>query len=431
MLNVMCQIRKIITTFLLILILSLSCKAEELYNFQIDRNRIGEINDLSFLPESISKRMLYKLPLVDWVQQNVYTIFPLENKIYALRDGFFDVLVWNDSSWTNLYKGHYFGYNFGAKIFTYKDDIYALGGYGYWQTHINLLRFDSERGTWFMIPTANKPIDYTSHSIGLIGDTIITLFGEKRDQSTDQVSHPSNGFCLALNDLAWSDLYYSDDIIPTSKLIIGKKYLDLNKYIVFESDFQTKLGMFIINKVNLNVFFWERGGYDLDKSPFIFAVKNTIYYQSVSHEILFEDIDDLSFREKYIGMIEFKNPDMPVLPITIAIILSLILFIIIGYFIAKRISRNSKPENSTDSQDDYLNRLTKKILKNKQTVIEPAELHKFFEIENLSEENIRVKRAKLINDINLRYKLLTGNDLLTRQRHEGDKRYFKYYINTD
>lgn len=45
------------------------------------------------------------------------------------------------------------GYNFGSYNFVYRDTLFSLGGYGFWQFNGMLRYFDAKTAEWFIIPT--------------------------------------------------------------------------------------------------------------------------------------------------------------------------------------------------------------------------------------------------------------------------------------
>jgi hypothetical protein len=82
---------------------------------------------------------------------------------YLIPNGMFDVYRWTNGQWDNMYKGPFQGFNFGAKIFVHKDEIYAFGGYGYWRNHGLIVRFLRDRGEWDVLPfTSELPFYYGS-----------------------------------------------------------------------------------------------------------------------------------------------------------------------------------------------------------------------------------------------------------------------------
>lgn len=417
-----------VCVYVLFLLITANLQANDSFTYYLDRNRLNEVTDFTYLPESLNKAMLDKLPLISWMQSNDYTILPLKGDIYALRNGFFDVLVWQDTNWINLYRGHYFGYNFGAKTFTYKNEIYSLGGYGYWQTHSNLIMFDRDLGTWKMISTINKPQNYTSHCVGKIGDTILTLFGETRDESSNYSADAKNGHYLNLENFKWDEISYDNKEQLQTPLIIGNKYLDLQDYIVFETQLDTKLGLYIINKSNLSVNFWNLGEHPINISPFVFINNNKITFQRHSSEIARINFDKITQDEITLGYVHLETSHKTPLIWFLGILGILLILLPLIYFTFKYFKITRLKSNGNNEDIGLVDQLTEEILKIKGEIIDLNELNKLFGIDNLTAERRRVKRSKLINEINHRYNNITGDDLIIRKRDGEDKRYVRYKI---
>jgi hypothetical protein len=80
-----------------------------------------------------------------------FDILELDDVPYLFPDGLFDVYVWREDSWHNLYFGNFLGYNFGAKKFVADGTFYSFGGYGYWNTHGQLIAFDRAHHEWELV----------------------------------------------------------------------------------------------------------------------------------------------------------------------------------------------------------------------------------------------------------------------------------------
>lgn len=413
---------------ILFLILSVNIYAEDLFTLYLDRSRLQEISEFEFLPETISEDMLIHLPNISGTQSN-YTLLRMSGSVYALRDGMFDVLVWQDTNWVNLYGESYSGYNFGTKFFTMDNMLYSIGGYGYWHSHSNLIRFDKELGYWKMIPTINKPQNYTSYCVGQIGDTLLSLFGEFRDESINYNANAKNGYYLNMKSLVWNEISYDNNVQKIGSLIIGNKYLDLHDYIVFEKNFETQLGLYIINKTNFTVSFWNRGEFTINFSPFVFIENNNVTFQTRANEQL-----TINFEKKWnddeviLGQISFNTSNGFPIFWFVGILCMLLILSPLSYFTMKYFKTNRIINNGSNSSDDFIEHLTLRMLTKKGEIIDTDAINQLLEIDNLTYENRRVKRSKLINDINSRYRAVTGNDLIIRKRDVEDKRYVKYEI---
>ena len=412
---------------ILFLILSVNIYSENIFTLYLDRNRIQEIAEFEFLPESISVDMIIQLPETIGTQSN-YTLLPISESIYALRDGTFDVLLWKDTNWVNLYSGDYSGYNFGTKFFTLDNKLYSLGGYGYWHSHSNLIKYDMELGSWKMIPTLNKQQNYASYCVGQIGDTLLSLFGEFRDETINYNANAQNGYYLNMESLVWNEISYDNNLRKIGSLIIGNKYLDLRDYIVFEKDSETQLGFYIVNKTNFSVSFMNRGEYVINFSPFVFIENNNVTFQTRANEQL-----TINFEKKWNDKVDLGqfnlNTSVGFPVIWVVSVLSLFLILsLLSYFTMKYFITTRTNNNGNNSTDDFIEHITLRMLTKKGEIIDTDAINQLLEIDNLTYENSRVKRSKLINEINSRYRAVTGNDLINRKRDAEDKRYVKYEI---
>jgi len=176
---------------LLGLMISLYAIGDESFKIIFDRSNFSDSTNISFLPNEFSHDMLFKLPVIDKHRSTrigYYFITNIQEKIYALHSGSFNVMLWNGSDWINLYKASYHGYNFEAFFFVYEDNLYSLGTYGYWLTHSNVLKFNFDAEVWDMVITRNSPENYGSYFVGQIGDTLISIFGFKVNSNIRKIN---------------------------------------------------------------------------------------------------------------------------------------------------------------------------------------------------------------------------------------------------
>ena len=393
----------------------------------IDKNKLSSITDFSFLPSSITANMLQQLPAkLHSKSVDKYNVFELKNQTYAIGDGFFDVLQWNDTVWTNLYTSPYLGYNFLRKIFTYKGEIYALGGYGYWHNHSNLIKFDTELSYWTMIITKGKPNNYYSECISKIGDTIISVFGKFVDESINLSEVAKNGYMLNLNNMVWHEI--NQDI----QLLYGKNtyfrcFYDLADYSVIELSLTTKHGYYVLDKSTLEMFFYKRDAIDLTVSPFVLIDGNKATFNAKNNELITIDFTTIVPNEKLVGNL------VPAIKQSLSkgwilVIGGAILIIFIIIIILKKRSHVTIIKGKGNDEEQFINELTEIILKRKGEILDLNELNILFGIENLTTAKRRVERSKLINDINYKHNNTTGTDLIFRLKDGIDKRYVRYKL---
>lgn len=94
------------------------------------------------------------------------------------------------ATFVRIDKSEFHGHNFGRKIFLYNTEIYAFGGYGFWQTHGKLLRFSRTTREWELVllkgnpPTGMPALSYVK------GDSLFAFYPvQKRPElNIDSVS---------------------------------------------------------------------------------------------------------------------------------------------------------------------------------------------------------------------------------------------------
>ncbi len=92
----------------------------------------------------------------------------------------------SDISFLRIDSTIFSGYNIGAYTFNYKDTIFSLGGYGFWQFNGHLRSFNKVNHEWDIIQL-NKKLPITKDFIGIFNDTYHDkiYFQEKKNKSDE------------------------------------------------------------------------------------------------------------------------------------------------------------------------------------------------------------------------------------------------------
>lgn len=73
--------------------------------------------------------------------------------------------------------------------------------------------------------------------------------------------------------------------------------------------------------------------------------------------------------------------------------------------------------------------LIKKLVQSVEMLLSNQELDEVLEIDDdINTDSKRVKRSRIIQEVNSEYQLMAGKELITRQRDPKDKRYMLYRI---
>lgn len=99
-----------------------------------------------------------------------------------------------------LDKSEFHGHNFGRRLFVYNNEIYAIGGYGFWISHCKVIRFNRTSREWDLVHISG-PLPLPSPGATLLfGDTLF-LFGVRETGSTQTFKDPKLDYSVFWIDL--------------------------------------------------------------------------------------------------------------------------------------------------------------------------------------------------------------------------------------
>ncbi len=88
------------------------------------------------------------------------------------------------------------GHNFLRKIFLYNDEIYAFGGYGFWQTHGKLIRFSRQTHEWELVLLKGAPPTGLPAISFLKGDTLFAFYNIEKHPELNVDSISRNAYMI-------------------------------------------------------------------------------------------------------------------------------------------------------------------------------------------------------------------------------------------
>ncbi len=423
---------------LLFSILTLQCFPSELFRikYNFGYSLPNEID--TSISKIISKEKLLKLSHNNPEHYPFYTITNLGLDTIAVRSGFFDVYKWQDTGWVNLYKGIYGGYNFGNYIFTSNATLLSYGGYGYWESNNNLLRFNPLTGGWDKV--AEVPGSLIYNCIPIYNNGFLKLIGGYRKvngkvvvedsihtfsllSNTWSSEHILNGFISEENNI------YSDYSYHLGNFVIAPLYLpNKSQLLIIDAD----NNLLLRNKIELN---------NIMNSVLILTTTNSFRYQLPSGNSLFYTINELlkdatPLLTKVVESPVNNNKTKPAMGL-------LILPIIGGIYMIYRKKKRKKPEihktiitSETDSSAeieekgeqlyiDYYKRLSS--YENK--IITVDQLNEILELDKIENgDTLRAYRSKKVKDINSYSVKINHYKYIHSVKDEKDKRYVNYWI---
>ena len=324
---------------------------------------------------------------------------------YLIPSGMFDVYLWTNGQWRNLYKGPFQGFNFGAKIFVHKDEIYAFGGYGYWRNHGLIVRFLRDRGEWDVLPfTSELPFFY-----GYQNANGLHVFNNNKSLDLD------------IDDMS---VVESQDIMV--KNIVMPKPTHLNSIELDNYYYLIEQLPYLIDKRNGEVHTTidiPFRGYANSSGNLLHLYGDLIdfYSNNLNNHYSF----DPSAEIQSLKLAEISEAGQ--IPLWISISGGLLLIGLVSY---TYIRYKKKGTTIVDTEDiTWDNKYIDLLLTHSGSTLNMEEIDSIFGISELTpQESQRFKRHALIKDINRIYRYKLNKDLIIRRKDTGDGRRYVYEI---
>lgn len=112
---------------------------------------------------------------------------------------------------TRLDNSYFHGHNFGRSIFKHGNDLFAFGGYGFWQAHSKLLRYNWADKEWDLIHLKGN-LPNTSPALCLQeGDSLFAIYSYSSIDHVQDSFQSSKCFIIDLNKLLVSRIEFSEE----------------------------------------------------------------------------------------------------------------------------------------------------------------------------------------------------------------------------
>jgi hypothetical protein len=426
------------TRYLIILLffIASTSKGQEYYFFRTDPINYYGINGFDFLPKDLNLDFLDSLNKVYNDRGKSYYIIKSQNGYKLHVRCTFDVFLISENRIENLYKFDNNGYICNARLFEKNGRLYSLGGYGFWNYHQDLLVLDEDIGSWEFIPTINQPLNYKGSAAQLNSGSLV-IFGSYFNPRTYLNEVEDHGWFLDWTTKKWNQIKIRIDGVNPSdfRKMDRSGHLELKDYYLFGTDVAdiSKSGLYFIDKLSLEIFFLQTVYADFFTSQYIQVIDNTLYFQNLGGVQQTLDIAALQKNASKVGHIEilkdtggfFNLGKIPVLLLTI-------FFILILFFFLSKILKKKKP-GKEPPHDVIEISVIKGIISKLESVsgqtLDIADLDKILGIHNIPNlDNRRVRRSRMVMDINTNYRFSKGKDLIRRVKKSDDKRYTYYTI---
>ena len=305
-----------------------------------------------------------------------------------------------------------------------------LGGYGFWQSHMDLLSFDELHGSWELQVTKNQPDNYFSQFVYQSSKGVFSLFGTTYNPRYGINSKNLQGYFLDWETKSWKEIELVIDGLAIEELVEmgGLYFIQTQDYAFWATTNGLKnIGWNLIEKETGKIFYFESKNVDMAVSPYLEIKGNVLNYSMPSGEFKTIDLDLIHQKSKEVGSIRVKEAAAFGMNYTWVYGLFFVVAAV-GWILVKKILLKKKTEESEVRASKRLEPI-QLLLPYSGQLLTTETLDQLLGIdEQVNFDSRRMKRARLIIDINERYLAQAGKELIVRDKKPEDKRYIFYKI---
>jgi hypothetical protein len=305
-----------------------------------------------------------------------------------------------------------------------------LGGHGFWQNQMDLLSFDELHGSWELQLTKNQPDNYFSNFVYQNSKGVYSLFGSTFNQRYGIDSKNLQGYFLDWKTKAWQEIELVIDGLVLEELVEkgGLYFIQTQDYAFWATTNGLKnIGWNLIEKETGKIFYYESKNVDMGLSPYLEIKGNVLSYPSPSGELKTLDLAQIRQKSTEVGYVRVKEAAAMGIPPTWGYVLFFVV-VAVGWVVVKKTLPKKKIEEPEEQPSKRLEPI-QLLLPYSGQLLTTETLDQLLGIDSQANfDSRRMKRARMINDINEHYLAQTGKELIVREKKAEDKRYVFYKI---
>ncbi len=383
-----------------------------------------------FLEGKLPVAVLDSLDKIYEKSPHQYLVYELGTKLYVQVACTFDLYEINGDTLVNKYMYFNRGYSCASNSFVRENTHFMLGGHGFWQNQMDLLSFDELHGSWELQLTKNQPDNYFSSFVYQNSKGIYSLFGSTFNQRYGIDSKNFQGYFLDWKTKAWQEIELVIDGLALEEFVEkgGLYFVQTQDYAFWASTNGLKnIGWNLIEKETGKIFYYESKNVDMGLSPYLEVKGNVLHYNLPSGELKTLDLAQIRKKSTEVGYVRVKEAVAMGIPSTWAYVLFFVV-VAIGWVVVKKTLPKKKIEETEEQPSNKLEPMQLLLPYSGQLLTTEA-LDQLLGIDGQANfDSRRMKRARLINDINEHYLAQKGKELIVREKKAEDKRYVYYKI---
>ena len=383
-------------------------------------------NYSELLPKSLNVDVNTLLPVTH--KSKLYLLYPGGGLLYLFENG---TIKRVDRSFPHRNQ-------YGAYFFSYKDNLYLIGGYGFWQTKSIITKFNFNSGDWEIVNAFGQSPDGIDQGTFFIKDDNLYVFDFLTRASNNQKEKKNdNLYVLNLESFVWKKLGVTNPLIRSENQFKGAKrffkfddkllFSYLDNPVFYLADFENNT----VRKIKDEVLFYKSGGHSVVKrNNLIGAVQN-----SLTGDITIESFNIASLISEgesgelylYRDTEEFYN----YIYFALSFLTILIVVLMIYY---KRVAQTYLLDENTISISNLtkeVNQKEQKILSlfSKKRNISNSEIMGLFLEKDKTKDFAVKKKNKTIASLNEKLFSVFKIEFIGKKKSKSDSRQLTYFLN--
>jgi hypothetical protein len=430
--------RRFLWLILFLILLSLPGVAADSYWFKAKAKEWKKSGKTTFLEGRVEAAVLDSLDALYGETDYDYHFYTKGQELFVFVSCTFDLYSIHGTTLEKRYNYLNRGFTCSTYPFGRDGSHFLLGGKGFWTSQMDLLTLDEMNGSWEWLKTNNQPIDYHSEDVYQNSKGIFSLFGNYYNPRKGVDTWEPNGYFLDWKTKTWNKVVVQIDGVDNQTLVAmsAVRSIETQDYVLlFTLSGKDNLGWNILEKESGKMYYFFARNADMAHSPVLEIFENELVYQLGNGEARTLDLDSIKAQSKVVGEVRVIEATVVPKEVNPQLIYAL-LFLVLGggvtwFFLSRRKKVFSEPQaqNSTEEKGasiDYEPIIRLLPYDGQQLTTETID--QLLGIDHLENFDFkRMKRSRLIKEINKRYLMHAGKELVLRDKKPDDRR-FTYYL---
>ena len=378
------------------------------------------------IPKSLNIGINTLLPVVH--KSKTYLLYPGGGLLYSFSNGAIERI---DRSFPH--RNQYGGY-----FFSYKDNLFLIGGYGYWQTKSIITKFNFNSGDWEIVATSGQSPNGIDQGSFFIKNNKLYVFDFlTRTSNNQKEKRNDNLYVLNLETFVWNKLGVINDLTRSNGETQGvKRFFNFQNKLLYSYTnspefFLVDFDKNIVEKFDDDVLFYKSDGRSvIKKNNLIGGIHNTL---TGDFTIEAFDLSSLSSEKNTSTFYLFRDTDQFFNYIYFALSFLIILIVLLSIYYWK-ISQTYLLDEKTISISGSLLELgeieqkTLSMFCNKRNVSN-SEIMGLFQDKEKTKDFAVKRKNKTIAALNNKLYSAFKIEFINKQKSKSDSRQLTYFLN--